>query len=73
MKLYVASTSSFAGKTLLALAIGKIWGEKGVRVGYVKPLGKIPVMEGGFWSTRTHPSWPGNSPWRGPRKRRAPW
>jgi len=47
MKLYIASTTSFAGKTLLALALGKIWGEKGVRVGYVKPLGKIPVTEGG--------------------------
>ncbi len=48
MKLYIASTSSFAGKTLLALALGKIWGEQGVRVGYVKPLGKIPVTEGGM-------------------------
>lgn len=47
MKLYIASTTSFAGKTLLALALGKIWGGKGVRVGYVKPLGKIPVTEGG--------------------------
>jgi hypothetical protein len=48
MKLYIASTSSFAGKTLLALALGKIWREQGVRVGYVKPLGKIPVTEGGI-------------------------
>jgi BioD-like phosphotransacetylase family protein len=47
MNLYIASTSEYAGKTLLALALGRIWGEAGVRVGYVKPLGKIPVMEGG--------------------------
>jgi BioD-like phosphotransacetylase family protein len=47
MKLYIASTSSFAGKTLLALALGTIWGEAGVKVGYVKPLGKIPVMREG--------------------------
>jgi hypothetical protein len=47
MKLYIASTSEYAGKTLLALALGKIWKERGVRVGYVKPLGKIPVVEGG--------------------------
>jgi len=47
MKLYIASTSSFAGKTLLALGLGKIWEEEGVKVGYVKPLGKIPVAEGG--------------------------
>ncbi|MBP2676405.1 MAG: phosphotransacetylase family protein, partial [Deltaproteobacteria bacterium] len=47
MKLYIASTSEYAGKTLVALALGKIWGEAGVKVGYVKILGKIPVMEGG--------------------------
>src|SRR3989304_2583125 len=33
MKLYIASTSSFAGKTLLALALGRIWKEAGVQVG----------------------------------------
>ncbi len=47
MKLYVASTSSFAGKTLVALALAKLWAREGVAVGYVKPLGKIPVVEGG--------------------------
>ncbi len=47
MKLYVASTSGYAGKTLLVLSLGKIWAERGVRVGYVKPLGKIPIVEGG--------------------------
>jgi len=47
MKLYIASTSSFAGKTLLALALGTIWREAGVKVGYVKPLGKIPVLREG--------------------------
>ena len=47
MKLYIASTSSFAGKTLLALALGTIWKEAGVKVGYVKPLGKIPVVREG--------------------------
>jgi BioD-like phosphotransacetylase family protein len=47
MRLYVASTSSFAGKTLVALALAKLWARQGVAVGYVKPLGKIPVAEGG--------------------------
>jgi uncharacterized protein len=47
MKLYIASTYEYSGKTLVALALGKIWGAKGVKVGYVKPLGKIPMMEGG--------------------------
>ena len=32
MKLYIASTSPFAGKTLLALALGTIWRESGVKV-----------------------------------------
>ncbi|MBS1243792.1 MAG: hypothetical protein H6R41_329, partial [Deltaproteobacteria bacterium] len=47
MKLYIASTSEYAGKTLLALALGSIWKETGVAVGYVKPLGKIPVVQEG--------------------------
>jgi len=47
MKLYIASTSEYAGKTLLALALGTIWKEAGVKVGYVKPLGKIPVLRDG--------------------------
>jgi BioD-like phosphotransacetylase family protein len=47
MNLYIASTSEYSGKTLIALALGKIWGEAGVKVGYLKILGKIPVMEMG--------------------------
>jgi len=47
MKLYIASTSEYSGKTLLALGLGTIWRETGVKVGYVKPLGKIPVMREG--------------------------
>lgn len=46
MNLYIASTNEYAGKTLLALALGKIWGSRGKTVGYVKPLGKIPVSDG---------------------------
>jgi len=47
MKLYIASTAEYSGKTLVALALGKIWGGAGVKVGYVKLLGKIPVSEQG--------------------------
>lgn len=47
MNLYVASTSAFAGKTLVALALAKLWTREGVAVGYVKPLGKIPIVEEG--------------------------
>ncbi|MGA6993224.1 MAG: phosphotransacetylase family protein [Candidatus Deferrimicrobiaceae bacterium] len=46
MKLYIASTSGYSGKTLLALALSRIWMAGGVSVGYVKPLGKIPVVAG---------------------------
>jgi BioD-like phosphotransacetylase family protein len=47
MKLYIASTSGYAGKTLLALSLGTIWKEAGVKIGYVKPLGKTPLMKEG--------------------------
>ncbi len=47
MNLYVASTSGNSGKTLLALGLAKTWAGRGVSVGYVKPLGKIPVIEDG--------------------------
>ncbi len=47
MRLYVASTYEYAGKTLVALALAKLWGKEGISVGYVKPLGKIPVVADG--------------------------
>lgn len=47
MRLYIASTSEYAGKTLFALALARLWEEAGVAVRYLKPLGKIPVMEDG--------------------------
>ncbi len=47
MNLYIASTSGYSGKTLLALGLSRIWSGGGVKVGYVKPLGKIPVVEEG--------------------------
>ncbi len=47
MRLYVASTFEYAGKTLVALALAKLWGKEGIPVGYVKPLGKIPVVVDG--------------------------
>ena len=47
MNLYGASTSGNSGKPLLALGLAKIWAGRGVSVGYVKPLGKIPVVEDG--------------------------
>ncbi len=47
MNLYIVSTSGYSGKTLIALGLSRIWTAGGESVGYVKPLGKIPVMERG--------------------------
>ncbi len=47
MNLYIASTSGNSGKTLLVLGLARIWAGRGIPVGYVKPLGKIPVVEEG--------------------------
>jgi uncharacterized protein len=47
MRLYIASTAEYSGKTLLALSLAKLWKAKGVSVGYVKPLGKLPTVEEG--------------------------
>src|SRR3989304_4155397 len=43
MKLYIASTSGYSGKTLLALALSRIWSNGGVSGGHVKPLGENPL------------------------------
>jgi len=50
MKLYIASTSN-TREDPLALALGNDLEGSGVKVGYVKPLGKIPVMRRDGWST----------------------
>ncbi len=47
MNLYIASTSGYSGKTLLALGLARTWAAGGTKVGYVKPLGKIPALENG--------------------------
>ncbi|MFB3882991.1 MAG: phosphotransacetylase family protein [Armatimonadota bacterium] len=41
--LYIASVDSFSGKSLTALAIGLAMREAGYRVGYLKPLGTLPL------------------------------
>lgn len=47
MMLYVGSTQEYSGKTLLSLALAKLWAARGRSVGYVKPLGKLPAVEEG--------------------------
>ncbi len=39
----IHAVDRFAGKTLLALGIGRYFQEMGMRVGYIKPLGTLPV------------------------------
>lgn len=45
--LYIASMTGFSGKSLITLGIGLILKEKGHKVGYIKPYGKIPLKAGG--------------------------
>ncbi|WP_027371513.1 phosphotransacetylase family protein [Desulfovermiculus halophilus] len=40
--LYIGSTSGFAGKNLLAMALGSKFQAQGYRVGYMKPIGTLP-------------------------------
>ena len=44
--LYVASSEPYSGKTLTCLVLGKRWQGAGLRVGYTKPLGLLPVTMG---------------------------
>ena len=44
--LYVASSEPYSGKTLTCLALGTRWQRQGLRVGYMKPLGLLPVVMG---------------------------
>ncbi|UZP66820.1 DRTGG domain-containing protein [Desulfovibrio mangrovi] len=41
--IYIGSTSAFAGKNITALALGLALQKQGLRVGYMKPVGALPV------------------------------
>ena len=45
--LYIASMTGFSGKSLITLGLGLMLKEKGYKVGYIKPYGKIPLKAGG--------------------------
>lgn len=45
--LYIASMSGFSGKSLVTLGLGLVMKEKGLRIGYIKPYGNIPVQQEG--------------------------
>ena len=42
--LYVTSNEPYAGKTLTCLALGTRWRRQGRKVGFLKPLGLLPVV-----------------------------
>lgn len=48
--LYVGSLEPNAGKTAICLALGLEFKDHGLSVGYMKPVGKLPVEMGGLFS-----------------------
>jgi len=44
---YVASSEPYSGKTLTCIVLGLRWQRQGRRVGYLRPLGVMPVRVGG--------------------------
>lgn len=42
--IFVGSNSSYSGKSLVCICLGKILQEKGLKVGYFKPFGTLPFM-----------------------------
>ena len=46
-RLYIGSMNKFAGKTLFTLGLSLNLKEKGYNVGYIKPLGKDPIVSEG--------------------------
>ncbi len=44
--LFFISNQPFSGKSSMCVGVGKILGEKGLRVGYMKPVGTLPTRVG---------------------------
>ncbi|MBN2072388.1 MAG: phosphotransacetylase family protein [Actinobacteria bacterium] len=45
--LFFISNQPFSGKSSLCVGVGKIFQEKGLKVGYMKPVGTLPTRVGG--------------------------
>ncbi len=43
ISLYVGSTSGYTGKTLITMGMGSNFKKDGLRVGYIKPVGILPI------------------------------
>ena len=46
--LYFISNQPFSGKSSMCVGVGKIFAEKGLKVGYMKPVGTLPIKVGGI-------------------------
>ena len=46
VSLYVGSSESYAGKTVVCMALGMHLREQGKRIGYMKPLAVLPTRAG---------------------------
>jgi BioD-like phosphotransacetylase family protein len=45
--IYIGSTTGYSGKSLVTLGLALKMKEDGLKVGYMKPFGRVPVVEGG--------------------------
>ncbi|HYA03786.1 MAG TPA: AAA family ATPase, partial [Syntrophobacteria bacterium] len=45
--LFIGSTAGNSGKTLITVGLGLALEESGYKVGYLKPLGKLPTLVNG--------------------------
>lgn len=71
--IYVGATSGYSGKNMIAMGIGLKLQKEGYRVGYMKPVGALPLEKNGvlgdadafscrtFWGSPTIPPW--SPPW----------
>ena len=45
--LFFLSNQSFSGKSSMCVGVGRLFIEKGLKVGYMKPVGTLPTKVGG--------------------------
>jgi BioD-like phosphotransacetylase family protein len=51
--LYIGSTSGYSGKNTVSVGLGLAFQQAGLAVGYMKPVGAMPMETEGAWATRT--------------------
>ncbi len=45
--IYIGSTTGYSGKNMIAMSIGKMFQKQGYQVGYMKPVGVLPMEKDG--------------------------